>query len=97
MVMDEISKLEAAAVGHADTLRKALETLRIPLVLSVRGDQLFYVVEKFRLEDYVAGSLEIPAAQEAIEGFADMIVGAAVEHRDYWSERFSKISRPKRQ
>jgi nucleoside-triphosphatase THEP1 len=75
LVIDEISKLEARGEGHAQALRWSLdlddETL---LLLSVRGDQLFYVVEAFALMDRVAGYLEIPAASGEIAAQAEQLV-----------------------
>lgn len=67
LVLDEISKLEVRGEGHAGALRwcLGLDSTKL-LLLSVRGDQLFYVVEAFGLDERIAGYLEIPAGQEAI-------------------------------
>ena len=77
LVMDEISKLEVRGEGHASALRWAMglsdETL---LLLSVRGDQLFYVVEAFGLEEHLVGYMEIPVSDEKISVQAERIVSA---------------------
>jgi len=61
LVLDEISKLEVRGEGHASALRWALtlsnDTL---LLLSVRGDQLFYVLEAFGFDDSIVGYMEVP-------------------------------------
>lgn len=77
LVMDEISKLEARGEGHAAALRWALGLGDDKvLLLSVRGDLLFYVVEAFGLEERLAGYLEIPAQPADIESGAEEIAGA---------------------
>ncbi len=74
LVLDEISKLEVRGEGHAQALRWALglgeETL---LLLSVRGDQLFYVMEAFALEAHVAGYLELPAEPSQLREQIDQL------------------------
>ncbi len=68
LVIDEISKLEVRGEGHAQTLRWALGLDdSIFLLLSVRGDQLYYVVEAFGLEECVVGYLEIPVDHAGID------------------------------
>jgi len=71
LVIDEVSKLEVRGEGHAQALRWAL-TLGDDklLLLSVRGDQLFYVVDAFDLGSQVAGYLEIPATDAEVEDWA---------------------------
>jgi nucleoside-triphosphatase THEP1 len=69
LVLDEVSKLEVAAKGHHDAVVAALGTDRL-VVLAVRAEQLFYVVERFGLDDPVAtldvgdGADEEPFIQE---------------------------------
>ncbi|MCC6555689.1 MAG: DUF2478 domain-containing protein [Polyangiaceae bacterium] len=53
LVLDEISKLEAAGKGHHDAVAAALGGGGLT-VLSVRADQLFYVMERFGLDEPVA-------------------------------------------
>lgn len=53
VVVDEVSKLEAARGGHHDAIRDALAG-RALVVLVVREDQLFDVVERLSLDDAVA-------------------------------------------
>jgi len=48
VVIDEVSKLEVARGGHHDAIREALGGHAV-VVLVVRGDQLFSVVERFDL------------------------------------------------
>jgi nucleoside-triphosphatase THEP1 len=76
LVIDEISKLEVRGEGHAQALRWALglDDGRI-LLLSVRGQQLFYVMEAFALEARVAGYLEIPVDAEGVCAAVEEIAG----------------------
>lgn len=53
VIVDEVSKLEVAKGGHHDAIVDALDG-RALVVLVVRADQLFAVVERFGLEDAVA-------------------------------------------
>lgn len=74
VVIDELGKLEARGEGHAQALRWALELGdEKVLLLSVRGDMLFYVVENFGLEARVAGYLELPAAPDDLAVQARLI------------------------
>lgn len=73
VVIDEVSKLEAARGGHHDAVVAALAGRALPL-LCVRADQLFHVMERFGLEEPVA-ALE-SAKPEALRDFADRIVEA---------------------
>jgi hypothetical protein len=43
------------------------------VVLSVRADQLFYVVDKFELEDRVSGYLELPVTDDEIDQLAQRL------------------------
>jgi nucleoside-triphosphatase THEP1 len=74
IVVDEVSKVEVSGQGHHDSIRCALaaddDTV---VVLCVRADQLFYVVEKFELEDDAVGVLEVPASEEEILAFEQAI------------------------
>jgi nucleoside-triphosphatase len=75
LVIDELGKLEARGEGHAQALRWALGLGDDEvLLLSVRGDMLFYVVENFGLEGRVAGYMEIPAAPEDLAAQAEQLV-----------------------
>ena len=74
LVIDELGKLEARGEGHAQALRWALGLGDDKvLLLSVRGDMLFYVVENFELEGRVAGYMEIPAAPEELAAQAEQL------------------------
>lgn len=53
IVIDEVSKLEASGGGHHDAIRDALGA-RALVVLVVRADQLFAIVERFGLGEAVA-------------------------------------------
>ncbi len=79
LVIDEISKLEVKGEGHAQALDWALGLAehRI-LLLSVRADQLFYVVEAFGLEDRIAGYLELPALPDDLERHASRLASLLV-------------------
>ncbi len=75
LVIDEVSKLEVSRQGHALSVEFALG---LPpekiVVLSVRGDQLFYVVERFELDDRVVGDLEIPSTESHFESVVHTIL-----------------------
>ncbi|HQK20168.1 MAG TPA: nucleoside-triphosphatase, partial [Polyangiaceae bacterium] len=74
IVIDEVSKVEVSGQGHHDAIRCALgasdDTV---VVLCIRADQLFYVVEKFELEDEAIGLLQLPASDEDIVAFVTAI------------------------
>jgi nucleoside-triphosphatase THEP1 len=74
LVIDEVSKLEVAGDGHFKAVRWAV-SLESPLlvVLSVRADQLFYVVDKFELDDRVSGYLELPVTDDEIDELAQRL------------------------
>ncbi len=73
LVLHEASKLEIAHKGHHDAIRAALDGGRL-VVLAVRADQLFGVMERFGLDEPVA-SLE-SADPEAVEAFAAEVAEA---------------------
>lgn len=74
VVVDEVSKLEASGGGHHDAIREAL-TGRALVLLVVRADQLFAVVERFGLGDAVA-SLEV-GDEAAMGEFVETVLRAA--------------------
>lgn len=76
VVIDEVSKLEVSRGGHHDAIEAALGE-RALVVLVVRADQLFAVVERFGLDDAVA-TLEIGDDAD-VEGFAAVVAAAAHE------------------
>jgi nucleoside-triphosphatase THEP1 len=76
LVVDEVSKLEAAGKGHHEAIAWALGRDDVKVVMTcVRADQLFYVMEKFKLEEEPFTMLELPAQDEETKGaFVDAIV-----------------------
>ncbi len=77
VVVDEVSKLEASGKGHHDIIRWLLaRDAPQVVVLCVRSDQLFWVVEKFALEDGLVADVEVPAEEAAKAAFVDAIVQA---------------------
>jgi nucleoside-triphosphatase THEP1 len=75
LVIDEVSKLEVSGDGHFEAVRWAVNLdTRLLVVLSVRADQLFYVVDKFELEDRVSGYLELPVTDGEIDELARRLV-----------------------
>ena len=87
IVIDEVSKVEVAGQGHHDSIRCALgasdDTV---VVLCVRADQLFYVVEKLELEDDAAGLLEVPSSEEEILAFVEAIAPGPTAHVESGAE-----------
>ena len=74
LVIDEVSKLEVAGDGHCEAVRWAVSLDHpVLVVLSVRADQLFYVVDKFELEDRVSGYLELPVTDHEIDALAQRL------------------------
>lgn len=73
LVLHEASKLEIAQKGHYEAIRAALDGGQV-VVLAVRADQLFGVMERFGLDEPVA-SLE-SGDPEAVEAFADALAAA---------------------
>jgi nucleoside-triphosphatase THEP1 len=74
VLVDEVSKLEVARGGHHDAIRDAF-TAGALVILVVRADQLFAVVERFELDDAVA-TLDIADADD-LEGFVDAVAASA--------------------
>jgi len=78
IVIDEVSKMEVSGQGHAAGIQKALASpYEAVVVLCVRADQLFYVVEAFGLEDDAVAVLEVPAAATDQAAFAAKLAEAA--------------------
>lgn len=76
VIVDEVSKLEVTGEGHHGAVQDALGG-RALVVLVVRADQLFAVVERFGLEDAVA-TLETGdgvALAEFVEAVARAVPG----------------------
>lgn len=77
VVIDEVSKLEVSGQGHHDSIVQALSSEDdTVVVLCARADQLFYVVERFGLEDDAVAVLEVPGSDEDIQAFAEALVAA---------------------
>lgn len=74
VIVDEVSKLEVARGGHHDGIRGALGAGALVLLV-VRADQLFAVVERFELDDAIA-TLET-ADESGFSSFVDAVVRAA--------------------
>jgi len=74
LVLDEVSKLEVAGKGHHDAVAAALAGGGLT-VLGVRADQLFYVMERFGLDEPVA-SLE-PGDADDEDAFIEALVRAS--------------------
>jgi nucleoside-triphosphatase THEP1 len=75
VIIDEVSKLEVAGRGHHDAIAEALSGDRLVL-LAVRADQLFAVMERFGLDEPVA-ALET-AEPAGFEAFVSSVAGAAL-------------------
>jgi nucleoside-triphosphatase THEP1 len=73
LIIDEVSKLEIAGRGHHDAIAEALGGDRLVL-LAVRADQLFGVMERFGLDEPVA-ALET-ADPDGFEAFVASVAGA---------------------
>jgi nucleoside-triphosphatase THEP1 len=74
---DEVSKLEAAGKGHHGAIAWAMARPDVAVVVTcVRADQLFYVMEKFKLEEEPFAMLEVPTDQDGKAAFAEEIVRA---------------------
>jgi nucleoside-triphosphatase THEP1 len=73
LVLDGISKLEAAGRGHAAALELAL-ALPSPkrVVVAARSSQLFYVMERFALPEPFA-NVDLPAGAEEREAFVGAV------------------------
>lgn len=78
LVIDEVSKLEAARGGHHAAVERALRGAAL-VVLVVRAEELFAVMECFGLDEPVAA---LDAAEgEAIAPFVDAVVAALAAAR----------------
>ena len=73
LLIDGVSKLEAAGRGHAGALREALRHSSL-VVLAVRPEQLFAIMERFDLPEPIA-TLE-DTSDEALASFAAMVAAA---------------------
>lgn len=80
IVVDEVSKLEAAGKGHHDAIVWGLgrDDVRV-MMLCVRADQLFYVMERFGLEEEPFAMIEVPAEAPALQQFAEAIRAGCAE------------------
>lgn len=74
VLIDEVSKAEVAGGGHYDAIVDAVKSPAL-VILAVRADQLFYVMEKLGLEEPVA-SLET-AEPGALDAFVSAVTLAA--------------------
>ena len=73
VVIDEVSALEVGGGGHHDAIQEALQGQAIVL-LSVRADQLFGVMERFGLDEPVA---YVDAGDESeLEAFVAQLASA---------------------
>ena len=79
VVIDEISKLETGGGGHHDAIREALGG-RALVLLSVRADELFRVMERFGLAEPVA-YLELGGASD-LESFVARLSRAVAAAAD---------------
>lgn len=75
IVVDEVSKLEAAGKGHHDVIAWGLgrEDVKV-MLLCVRADQLFWVMEKFGLEEEPSAMMEVPVDPEGLREFAEALL-----------------------
>ncbi|MCC7537377.1 MAG: methyltransferase domain-containing protein [Deltaproteobacteria bacterium] len=91
LVVDEVSKLEVAGRGHAASVTRALASGRV-VVLGVRADQLFAVMERFGLPEPLA---TLDAQSRSAEAFAEAIaraVGSAVSVGGIdWQARWTEM------
>jgi nucleoside-triphosphatase THEP1 len=77
VIFDEVSKLEAAGKGHHDAIAWAMARDDVSVVLTcVRADQLFYVMEKFKLEEEPFAMIEVPCDEQAKAEFARQLAQA---------------------
>jgi len=74
VIIDEVSKLEAAGGGHHDAVLRALAGPPF-VVLSVRAEELFSVMERFALDEPTA--VLDAADPTALASFVDAIATAA--------------------
>jgi nucleoside-triphosphatase THEP1 len=80
LILGDISKVEVGGEGHSASIRRALvQPEEVIVVLLVRADQLFYIVEKFGLDETsLVSSLELPASESECEEFVEKLLEAAV-------------------
>jgi nucleoside-triphosphatase THEP1 len=77
LFVGDVSKLEVSGLGHHASLVWAMAHDPIDaVVICARSDQLFYVVEKFNLEDDGIAWLELPIDDGAAETFYTSVVGS---------------------
>jgi nucleoside-triphosphatase THEP1 len=77
LMIDEVSKLEVGGKGHHDAVVTALGAAGASVVvLCIRADQLFYVVDRFGLQDDAVGVLELPADDCSTGQFASQLAEA---------------------
>ena len=75
IILGDVSKVEIAGQGHFESIQRSLSMSDEKLVvLCVRADQLFYIVEKFGLEDDTSNFLELPAEEEELDDFYREVV-----------------------
>ncbi len=75
LVIGDISKLEVSGDGHHKSLTYALCSEKLEaVVMCARADQLFYIVEKYELEDDGIAWLELPANRQEREAFFEKVV-----------------------
>lgn len=78
VLIDEVSKLEAMGKGHHDAIVQALAARKdLVVVLSIRAGQLFYVVERYGLQDDAVAVLELPSSDDELNQFVADIAEAA--------------------
>lgn len=78
VLIDEVSKLEAMGRGHHDAIVRALEARKdLVVVLSIRAGQLFYVVERYGLQDDAVAVLELPSSDAELNQFVADVAEAA--------------------
>jgi nucleoside-triphosphatase THEP1 len=77
LVIDEVSKLEVGGQGHCEALRWALALGGgMLLLLSVRADQLFAVVDKLALYDRIRDHVELPLGDADLADAARRLAAA---------------------
>jgi hypothetical protein len=75
LVFGGVSGLEATGRGHHDALRDAIAAGR-PLLLAVRSEELFRVMERLGFEDEPAATLDAAEGEAARAAFAAAIARA---------------------
>lgn len=77
LVIGEVSKLEIGDKGHAASLKWALGLDDSKVVLiTARASQLFYVMEKFGLQDDPVAALEMPGTDADRDALVEDLVEA---------------------